>query len=133
METYRHLRVIMYFIVLATTSIFWGCEANGSLITMDKPDDTTTSQRESIEFLPPKVISAGAFHTVGLLKDGTVVAIGDNKYGQCSVDDWTDIVSVSGGGWHSVGLRSDGKVVAVGDNRYVSVKLVYLLRQVDKR
>ena len=36
------------------------------------------------------VVSAGA-HTVGLKADGTVVAVGDNEYGQCNVSDWTDI------------------------------------------
>ena len=61
------------------------------------------------------VVSAGA-HTVGLKADGTVVAVGDNEYGQCDVSDWRDIVAVSAGGWHTVGLKSDGTVVAVGRN-----------------
>ena len=30
-------------------------------------------------------------HTVGLKKDGTCVAIGDNSDKQCNVSDWTDI------------------------------------------
>ena len=33
-------------------------------------------------------ISAGTSHTVGLKKDGTVVAVGDNYNGQCNVDKW---------------------------------------------
>ena len=61
-------------------------------------------------------VSAGTCHTVGLKSDGTVVAVGDNNYGQCDVDDWTDIVAVSAGGYHTVGLKSDGTVVAVGEN-----------------
>ncbi len=36
-------------------------------------------------------VSAGAYHTVGLKSDGTVVATGDNDDGQCDVSDWTDI------------------------------------------
>lgn len=40
---------------------------------------------------------------------------GGNYYGQCDVDDWTDIVAIAAGDWHTVGLRSDGTVVAVGD------------------
>jgi tetratricopeptide (TPR) repeat protein len=61
-------------------------------------------------------ISAGDKHTVGLRSDGTVVAAGWNKYGQCDVSGWTDVVAVSAGYGHTVGLRSDGTVVAVGYN-----------------
>ena len=61
-------------------------------------------------------ISARDMHTVGLKTDGTVVAVGNNKYGQCDVGDWTDIVSVSAGDMHTVGLKADGTVVAVGDD-----------------
>ena len=61
-------------------------------------------------------VSAGYVHTVGLKADGTVVATGDNKYGQCNVYDWNDIVAVSAGGVHTVGLKSDGTVVATGKN-----------------
>lgn len=62
------------------------------------------------------VISAGGVHTVGLMVDGSVIAAGDNKRGQCNVSDWTDIVEVSAGFYHTVGLNADGTVVAVGNN-----------------
>ena len=58
----------------------------------------------------------GYYHTVGLKKDGTVVAVGDNSKGQRDVSGWTDIVAISAGGSHTVGLKSDGTVVAVGLN-----------------
>ena len=46
----------------------------------------------------PKVtIAAGRRHTVGLKSDGTVTAAGDNKYGQCNVNDWRDMVAVAAG------------------------------------
>ena len=61
-------------------------------------------------------VSAGAYHTVGLQSDGTVVAAGSNKYNQCDVSGWTDVVAVSAGAYHTVGLRSDGTVVATGQN-----------------
>ena len=63
-----------------------------------------------------ETVSAGADHTVGLKSDGTVVAVGDNDYGQCDVDGLPDIVAVSAGTFHTVGLKSDGTVVAVGRN-----------------
>ena len=65
-------------------------------------------------------ISAGSDSTVGLKADGTVVAVGDNEYGQCDVSDWTDIVAISVDD-HTVGLKKDGTVVAVGGERIRSM------------
>ena len=59
-------------------------------------------------------IAVGAWHTLGIKSDGTVVACGDNEYGQCKVSSWSDIVSVDGGNWFSVGLKSNGRVVYAG-------------------
>lgn len=70
----------------------------------------------------------GNGHIVGLKKDGTVVAIGDNTYGQCDVDDWKDIVRIITGDWYTVGIRSDGRVLITGDNKnntyYIEHKLI---------
>jgi len=68
-----------------------------------------------------QVVAAGWQHTVGLKSDGTVVAVGDNSYGQCNAGGWTGIVQVAAGDLHTVGLKSNGTVVAVGpmgDNSY---------------
>ena len=51
-------------------------------------------------------ISAGYDHTVGLKADGTVVAVGDNRYGRCDVSDWRDIVAISAGSLHTALLKS---------------------------
>ena len=61
-------------------------------------------------------VSAEGMHTVGLKKDGTVVAVGNNKCGQCNVNNWEDIVAISAEGMHTVGLKKDGTIIAVGDN-----------------
>ena len=66
------------------------------------------AQRESV--------AAGDRHTVGLRSDGTVVATGENEYGQCDTESWSDIVAVAAGCFDTVGLRSDGTVVAIGSN-----------------
>ena len=55
-------------------------------------------------------LAVGSGHTVGLLSDGTVVATGWNRNGQCDVDSWSDIVAVAAGDSHTVGLRGDGTV-----------------------
>ena len=49
-------------------------------------------------------------------KDGTVLAVGDDQYGQCQVDDWTNIVAICAGQYHTVGLKADGTLVATGRN-----------------
>jgi hypothetical protein len=61
-------------------------------------------------------ISIGGDYTVGLKADGTVVAVGNNKDGQCNVSGWRDIVAVFTGAHYTVGLKADGTVVAVGKN-----------------
>jgi hypothetical protein len=53
-----------------------------------------------------------------LKSDGTVVAAGKNKYGQCNVDSWKNVIAVEAAGDCTFGLRADGTVVAVGDNEY---------------
>lgn len=68
--------------------------------------------------LPKQVLAVGNLHTVAIREDGTVLAAGDSSYGQCGVNDWTDIVSVAAGAYHTVGLRKDGTVLAAGDNRF---------------
>ena len=57
------------------------------------------------------LIGSGNSH-VGLKADGTVVAAGDNRFGECEVSGWRDIVAVAAGECHTVGLKADGTVVA---------------------
>ena len=61
-------------------------------------------------------ISAGGLHSVCVRRDGTCVASGYGTYGQCNVDDWSEVISVSAGYNYTVGLRVDGTIVAVGAN-----------------
>lgn len=75
-------------------------------------------------------VTAGRFHTLFRLADGTVRAFGQNDAGQLglghtspvasnpppTVDGLTDVVAVSGGWAHSVALLGDGTVRAWGTN-----------------
>ncbi|MCL2378338.1 MAG: TIR domain-containing protein [Defluviitaleaceae bacterium] len=56
-------------------------------------------------------LSVGGSHIVGLKTDGTVVATGDNAFGQCDVSHWCDIVAVYAGATHTVGLKSNQTIV----------------------
>jgi len=76
------------------------------------------SIRANFEPYVSPMVAAGSKHTVGLKTDGTVVAVGDNTFGQCNVGGWTDIVQVAAGSRHTVGLKTDGTVITVGDNSY---------------
>lgn len=62
------------------------------------------------------VVSANEIHTVGLQSSGNAVAVGDNRYGECDVESWDDLIAVSTGNLHTVGLQSDGTAMAVGSN-----------------
>jgi len=91
----------------------------GSLADINAASTTITmndnySITANFEYTP--MVAAGAYHTVGLKSDGTVVAVGDNHDGKCNVGGWTDIVQIAAGVFHTVGLRSDGTAVAVGHN-----------------
>ena len=63
-------------------------------------------------------LAAGGRHSVGLKRDGTVVAVGENSNGQCDVSDWRDIIAVAAGFEYTTGLKDDGTVEAVGENSY---------------
>jgi len=51
---------------------------------------------------------------LGLKRDGTVVATGNNDQKQLDVSDWKNIVAIASGDWISIGLRSDGTLVIAG-------------------
>lgn len=68
------------------------------------------------EQMPSQVLAVGSAHTAALRSDGTVLAAGDNRFGQCNVSEWTDVVAIAAGAYHTVGLKADGSVVCTGDN-----------------
>ena len=77
------------------------------------------------ETLPAAPFAAGCAYTAGVRSDGTVVAVGDNEYGQCNVRSWKNIIALASGGCHTVGLRSDGTVTAAGWNEYRQCEAKY--------
>jgi len=62
-------------------------------------------------------ITAGAYHSLALKSDGTVVAWGRNDFGQANVPEGlSDVIAIAAGYYHSLALKSDGTVVAWGYN-----------------
>jgi hypothetical protein len=62
-------------------------------------------------------ISAGGDHDLALLTDGTVVAWGQNGFGQSTVPvGLEDVIAVAAGADHNLALKADGSVVAWGSN-----------------
>jgi alpha-tubulin suppressor-like RCC1 family protein len=75
-------------------------------------------------------ISAGFAHGLALLTNGTVMAWGDNRYGELgdgstassanpvAVSNLSDVTAIAAGGDFSLALLGDGTVMAWGDNGY---------------
>jgi uncharacterized repeat protein (TIGR02543 family) len=62
-------------------------------------------------------IAGGGWHSLAVRSGGTVVAWGDNKFGQTTVPSGlSSVVAVAGGYYHSLALQSSGKVVGWGYN-----------------
>lgn len=68
--------------------------------------------------LQSRRLAAGRGHAVLLTEGGTVKAAGDDSFGQCGVDGWTDVVAVAAGYAHTLGLTADGRVLAAGNDEY---------------
>ena len=63
----------------------------------------------------PGQIAAGLAHALHLTGAGTVVAWGDDYYGQASPPaGLSGVTAIAAGGYHSLALKSDGTVVAWG-------------------
>jgi alpha-tubulin suppressor-like RCC1 family protein len=64
-------------------------------------------------------ISVGGAHSLGLKGDGTLVAWGANKKGQCMVPTrLANSVAIAAGEAHNAVLKSDGTALAWGSDTY---------------
>lgn len=79
------------------------------------------------EAMPPlwltnvTAISGGGFNSLALNSDGTVVAWGSDRQGQCDLPDGlSNVVAIAAGYWHGLALKNDGTVVAWGNNYNIS-------------
>jgi parallel beta-helix repeat protein len=68
---------------------------------------------------PAKALAARGNHCLALMTNGTVVAWGDNAFGESTVPtNLVNAVAISAGYLHSVALCADGSVTAWGDDTF---------------
>ena len=72
--------------------------------------------KEKRDALPKDIVAVGFYHTAALKSDGTVLACGDNSFGECEVNAWHHVKAICAGAYHTVGLLEDGTVIAAGRN-----------------
>ncbi len=58
----------------------------------------------------------GLKHKVQFFEEGTLVADGENYFGECDVDDFENVLQFSCGDYHTVAVCSNGRVVCCGSN-----------------
>jgi alpha-tubulin suppressor-like RCC1 family protein len=69
-------------------------------------------------------VAAGYLHSAALLSNGTVVAWGDNSFGQTNIPaGLSNVVAIAAGDFHTFALRANGTVVGWGDNTYGQINV----------
>ena len=104
---------------VASSSAGWAVagKADGTISVLDGADVLAPEPPGGLKDV--LITSVGWSHALALRGDGTVVAWGDNRFGQTNVPtDLTNIVSVAAGAYHNLALNSDGNVVAWGNNSF---------------
>lgn len=107
--------------------VVWGCKWDTHRPPHEPPDNFRNCSDSSTN-CPCKVpanltgvksISTGRTHILALKEDGTVVAWGENNFGQCNVPVKfiKNVTAVSAGGYMSMALREDGFVYTWGNYR----------------
>jgi alpha-tubulin suppressor-like RCC1 family protein len=98
------------------------CSSNAVLgVIVATTAGDNTFQQTDVPALATNVvaISAGAWHSLALCPDGTVLAWGDSSEGQCAVPDTlTDAIAVAAGAYHNLAIKANGTIVAWGADDY---------------
>jgi alpha-tubulin suppressor-like RCC1 family protein len=120
----------------ATSPMSWGWNANGQLGNNSTSNSLVPALVNTGGALSGKTtiaVAAGSFHSLALCGDGTLVAWGDNSFGQLGNNSTAQgnvpvavdqtgvlagkkVIAVAGGQLHSLALCSDGLVAAWGNN-----------------
>ena len=125
-----HIATGYDFSVAVTTDGNLYCTGDNSMLQCPVGrGGTTTFAPVPIAELAGKVVgvASGSFHTLALLRDGTVYAFGRGRDGQLgngrvlngqgAVADLTNVTAISAGTWHSAAIRNDGTAWVWGNNQ----------------
>ena len=88
-----------------------GCDIDTLAVQANGCVNATCSWRNVQNWIGITAVAAGGAHIVGLQTDGTVIALGQNRQGQCNVQTWEDIIAISAWRDHTVGLKRDRTVL----------------------
>ena len=98
----------------------FGCDSTAFCI---KQDGSVLKVRTDADFPDTaawgNIISVSAApdgHIIGLKRDRTVVAVGDNEKGRCDVSEWSSIAAVRTTAEYTIGKKTDGSFVIARDS-----------------
>jgi hypothetical protein len=94
-------------IISASSHGIAALKSDGTVLSYDMSDDLS-GWSDIVS------VSVGVDHVLGLKSDGTVVSMGDNAFGQCSVASWNDVISIHAGHFTSFGITRNGRVLTAG-------------------
>ncbi len=114
----NHVSASLLITAIIGTALSIGCGTQNPERNSATPLMASQALSQQSQCSEVATLAAGTYHTVGLKKDGTVVAVGNNSHGQLNVSSWTRIRAIAAGTYHTVGLKTDGTVVATGYNGY---------------
>jgi len=104
--------------VLVMNAIGTALSANAvlSFVPLDGWGDDSLGQLNfSVAASNVIALAAGAWHSLALRADGTVLAWGDDSNGQCDMPPALQpALAIAGGGYHSLAIQADGTVAAWG-------------------
>ncbi len=103
-----------------------GLKSDGTAVTtIDAFADEVSTWNNLVD------IQCGEDFIAALKADGTVVALGNNQFGQCNVSDWTGITEIFVQDRNTVGLKADGSIVVAGNlTKYIDYSNVKDMKKI---
>lgn len=114
--------------VLGYGEMIFGLKSNGT-VSVTRSKYKNDPRAEVGKWSNIKNLSAGFSHVVGVKMDGTVVACGENRFGQCNVSAWRNVISVQAYHTSTVGVLKNGDVIYTGDEH--SLRTFHNIRKMN--
>lgn len=80
-----------------------------------------------IQTVFPGLYFMSAYNSKKLRSNGTLVTVGDNTYGQCNIEEWTDIIKVATDDWYVLVLKmitNVQKLMVIKEQCCLSIKKI---------